>query len=294
MPNEIVELYKQATASSAERAARQDRRQKRRARVSREMRIRPANFLEGSFEEVRSTMNLSRDGLYFLTPHDRYRMGMRLCIAAAAESATGSTWEQVGEVVRVHRRDDGFGVAVALTSPSTRSVSPAGYEPTTYAPANSAPVKKGERRSNSRRPFIASTEVIDVYTGARSQVSTADLSILGCYIDTVTPLPLDATALLQIEKDHATVEFRARVISSHPGSGMGLVFEGITNEQRALLGKWLRGDSAQLAPISSGLPSSAEGNEGSEEDTRFAKLLDVLNRKGILNESDVASLLRDL
>jgi hypothetical protein len=306
MANEILELHKQAVAASA---AQQERRQKRRARVSREMRIQPANFNEGSFEEVRSTLNISRDGLYFLTPHDRYRTGMRLSITAAAECATEGAYEHVGEVVRVHRQVGGFGVAVALASPS-RSVSPASYAPATYAstsyappsatcpPATSASVKRGERRSAVRRPFIASTDVINVYTGERSQVNTADLSTLGCYIDTVAPLPLDTTALLQIERDNAVVEFRARVISSHVGTGMGLVFEGITREQRALLAKWLRGDSAQPASVPKGLHARSESDDEPQdrfaESPRFAKLMDILIKKGVLNESDVASLLRDL
>jgi hypothetical protein len=320
MSNEILELHKKAAAaSSAERVSKQERRQKRRAKVSREMRIRPAHFNDGTFEEVRSTLNVSRDGLYFLTPHDRYRAGMRLRITAAAESSTEGAWEQVGEVVRVHRQGGGFGVAVSLPSPTTKSIGSAGYASAAYpsasyatpsaayatpsviygpATANSTSVKRGERRSATRRPFIASTEVIDVYTGERSQVTTADLSTLGCYIDTVSPLPPDTTVLLQIERDNAVVEFRARVISSQSGTGMGLVFEGITDPQRALLAKWLRGDSEQPASIPAVLPPTTQGDESREdtfgESPRFAKLMEILTRKGVLNEADVASLLREL
>ncbi len=69
-----------------------ERRQRRRARVSREMRIRAADFNDGNFEEVCSTVNFSRDGLYFLTPRDRYRVGMRLRITSAQQLGTQDAW----------------------------------------------------------------------------------------------------------------------------------------------------------------------------------------------------------
>src|ERR1017187_8595668 len=103
MPIASLDLQKQA-APSVTPAARQERRQKARAKVSRKMRIRQADFGDGSFEEVRCTLNMSRDGLCFLTPHDRYHVGMRLRIAPAAEPGTEGAWGSQGNVVRVDRR----------------------------------------------------------------------------------------------------------------------------------------------------------------------------------------------
>jgi len=44
---------------------------------------------------------------------------------------------------------------------------------------------------------------------------------------------------LQIQKENVTNGTPLQVISSHPGSGMGLVFEEIAPEQRSVLAKWL-------------------------------------------------------
>jgi hypothetical protein len=285
MPIVSLELQKQ-TGRSGPPAARQELRRKARARVSREMRIRAADFNDGNFEEVCSTVNFSRDGLYFLTPRDRYRVGMRLRIAAATTRGTEATWENLGKVVRVHREEGRFGVAVFLENHGASGVQ-----------ATSAPANNCERRSGARSHFVASTEIIDVHTGERSRVRTADLSSRGCYIDTLNPLPLAATVRLQVEKENETIEFRAKVVSSHLGSGMGLVFEGVTDEQRSMLAKWLRGKSARLVAGSKVLPEhqkDAESKGQFAEASHFLSLVDVLYRKGILDESDVGSLLRDL
>lgn len=285
MPIISSDIPKQTDSSGAP-AARKELRRKARAKVSREMLIRPADFNEGSFEEVCNTVDFSRDGFYFLTRHDRYSSGMRLRVAPA-EQRSDSAWENFGKVVRVTRRGTGFGVAVALAS-SAASGAPAGAGST---------ANQRERRSAARSPFVATTEILDVQTGECSRVRTADLSTQGCYIDTLNPLPVGATVRLQIEKESDVLEFRGRVVSSHNGSGMGVVFEGMAGEQRAMLAKWLRGTSSVPA-ASFGVKPREEQEveiEGQcEDDPRFLRLVNVLHRKGILNESDVRTLLRGL
>ncbi|PYU36369.1 MAG: hypothetical protein DMG31_01140 [Acidobacteria bacterium] len=272
----------QASSLAAPVAA-QERRQRGRVKVSRELRIRPADSNDGSFEEVRSTLNASRDSFYFFTPHDRYYKGMRLLISPASASLAAAC-EEESEVVRVHRQAAGFGVAAVFSKHSTVS---SGH-------VQSGKPAKNERRCAQRRPFIATTEVIDVRTGARLSVRTADLSTGGCYIDTLNPFPLHTTVWLQIQKESATVEFRAKVTSCHPGSGMGLVFEGITPAQRSALAKWLCKQSAGFESDSPVSPPTKATTDRSEDQPRFARLLDILTRRGVLTESEALSLARDI
>jgi hypothetical protein len=79
---------------------------------------------------------------------------------------------------------------------------------------------------------------------------------------------------------------------------MGLVFEGITGEQRSMIAKWLCGESTASSSGLSALPrhqeEAAEGKGQLPESARFLKLLNILTRKGILSESEARSLLRDL
>jgi len=75
------------------------------------VRIRTADFNDGTFEEVKMTQNASRKALYFITQLDRYYKGMRVRVTSPYDPGAGAAnLEQVGEVARVHRRADGCGV----------------------------------------------------------------------------------------------------------------------------------------------------------------------------------------
>lgn len=268
------------TSTLAAPVVAQERRQRGRVRVSLELRLRAADFSDGSFEEVRSTLNASRDGFYFFTPHDRYYEGMRLLVTPASALST-DTYERAGEVVRAHRRGTGFGVAVVFFKHST-------------APSQSVQQPCEERRHSQRQPFIATTQIIDVRTGGHSWVRTADLSMTGCYIDTLNPFPLDTVVRLQLHKKSATLELCAKVISCHPGSGMGLVFEGITSTQSTTLSNWLCQESVGLESDFVVSQPAEVTEEQFDDQPRFARLLDTLERKGFLSKSEVLSLLRDI
>src|SRR5438034_10493733 len=75
-----------------------ERRRNRRVGVSLQVCLRPLEFSDGSFEEVRTTLNASRSALYFFTKLDRYYKGMRLRITSPYGPFTGSgNWERSEE-----------------------------------------------------------------------------------------------------------------------------------------------------------------------------------------------------
>jgi len=93
-----------------------DRRRIARASVLIPVRIRPARFDDGNFEDVTSTTNVSRGSLNITTWRDSYRPGMRVLITYPYISSSRSTgWEYLAEVVRVNELPDGrFRVVVKL------------------------------------------------------------------------------------------------------------------------------------------------------------------------------------
>jgi hypothetical protein len=91
------------------------------------------------------------------------------------------------------------------------------------------------RRTTPRFTFIAEAEVVGV--GDRSRVS--ELSARGCYVDTINPLPKGTDVRLRISYGCSTCEFPAKVIYTHAGFGMGVVFGELNAEQAATLGVWL-------------------------------------------------------
>src|SRR5258705_2381460 len=82
-----------------------ERRKMRRAGIFLQVRIRPAGFKDGNFDEVRMTQNASRKAIYFFTELNRYYKGMRVRVASPYNSeASAVKLEQNAEVFRVYKR----------------------------------------------------------------------------------------------------------------------------------------------------------------------------------------------
>ena len=152
-----------------------------------------------------------------------------------------------------------------------------------------------ERREARRYGFICPAELMDLAGSTRISARTTDLSLRGCYIDTLNPFPVGTRVRLQLNKNGQRVEFRAEVTSCHMGSGMGLIFERLTPAQTDTVVSWLEGSSSS-GESSFPVAASGETAKGSPKtNARFAaKLLKLLERKGVLTRSEAEELLREL
>ena len=271
----------------------------RRAGISLQIRIRSADFNDGNFGEVRLTQNASRKSIYFFTKLDRYYKGMRVRVTSPYDPSAGAAnLEQVGEVARVHRHDDGYGVAVALlTGLQSTTAQPASVctpaqsasMPAAPAAASTAP---HNRRCGTRSPFIAPVEMVEMRTGARTQARTSDLSLQGCYVDTLNPLPIGAAVRLQIHRAGMILDVLANVSARHAGSGMGLVFGEITETQRAVLESWL--GELGMPPrtrFDDAFPAAKQATPPDPDCA--ARLVQLLVRKGLVSQSEAKEVLSD-
>lgn len=107
-----------------------DRRRAARTSVLIPVRLRPAKFDDGIFEDITSTTNVSRGCLSITTWRESYHPGMRVLLTYPYISASRSTgWEYIGEVLRVSELPDGrFRIVVKLqfvmqSAPSPRLIS---------------------------------------------------------------------------------------------------------------------------------------------------------------------------
>lgn len=55
-----------------------------------------------------------------------------------------------------------------------------------------------ERRKVPRYPFIASAEETDLNSGARVSARVSELSLRGCYLDTLNPFPMGSRIKLLV------------------------------------------------------------------------------------------------
>ena len=96
-----------------------------------------------------------------------------------------------------------------------------------------------ERRIAPRYPMVLSAEVVELPRGARLSARTSDISLTGCYIDTLNPIPQGSEIRLRITHNDEVFEAGGRVVYVSYALGMGVTFTKMTEEQKARLVSWL-------------------------------------------------------
>lgn len=90
-----------------------------------------------------------------------------------------------------------------------------------------------------RRSYDRSRLIVDVFFDGKDTTgvaSTKDISPGGLYMNTQTEIPEGALLLVRIPfREDAQVVSNAVVVYSNPGRGVGLRFQGLSDEARAVL-----------------------------------------------------------
>jgi hypothetical protein len=95
------------------------------------------------------------------------------------------------------------------------------------------------QRCEPRYPFIASAELVEEDSGARMNSRISDLSLNGCYVDTVNPLPGGTLVHLRIFTLTHSFEAPATVVHSQAFMGMGVKFREVQPKYEQVLRLWL-------------------------------------------------------
>ena len=93
--------------------------------------------------------------------------------------------------------------------------------------------QRDERRGHDRARVI-----VDVFfdgKDATGVASTRDLGPGGLYLNTQAELPQGALLLLRIPFGKTQIVVNAQVVYCNPGRGVGLQFQGLSDENRELL-----------------------------------------------------------
>jgi hypothetical protein len=95
-----------------------ERRRNRRIRLGQPFKVRPSDPRDAHFEEISTTKNVSRDGLYFLSKNKAFYEGMRLFITLPFHRPIDPLdQEYIGQVTRIENLPDANrGIAVQLIS----------------------------------------------------------------------------------------------------------------------------------------------------------------------------------
>ncbi len=103
-----------------------------------------------------------------------------------------------------------------------------------------------ERRKYSRYPCRGTVRVRALDTQVQFDGNIADLSPEGCYIEMLTPFPIDTPVEAHLDVKGAQFAVTGEVRINHPGMGMGVHFTEIAPAERAkleaLLGRLAAGE----------------------------------------------------
>jgi hypothetical protein len=93
------------------------------------------------------------------------------------------------------------------------------------------------RRAQARFSCRLGAEVYLTGTSVPHHCCLTDLSSGGCYMEVSLPLPQGSTVEILVRTYEMKLRLRGTVQSTHPGYGMGILFELNTKEQRESVGK---------------------------------------------------------
>jgi hypothetical protein len=98
------------------------------------------------------------------------------------------------------------------------------FDPLDPSSGKQAPAGGGsERRRDPRYPLVAEARIADIGSSTEIKLRTSDLSITGCYLDTVSPLPNGIDIVVKISRDDGLFETVRKVVYVHPGMEWGCV-----------------------------------------------------------------------
>lgn len=114
-----------------------------------------------------------------------------------------------------------------------------------------------EKRRSARYKCEGSAEVREQGCEVRTWATFADISLHGCYVEAQATYPPGTVLNLKLEADGFCVESKGVVRVTYPYLGMGISFEGISEESRSSLRQLVSRLSHRGVAIGSGNAASA-------------------------------------
>lgn len=154
-----------------------------------------------------------------------------------------------------------------------------------------------ERRKLARYSFIATAEAVELRSQTRVTGRCSDLSMGGCYVDTLAPFSVGSHLRINIQHDSREFQAKAVVAYAHPSMGMGITFTEVKEDSRDVLRFWiadLSGESiAEPEPVRTPAVavSSVDSDSNSHMRLVLNELITLLVRKKIITEMEGAELL---
>jgi len=171
-----------------------------------------------------------------------------------------------------------------------------------------------ERRKFPRRTCRLEAQVSTAHSSEKVAGKVTDISLGGCYVEMLSPLPLGCTIEVAIDLEGEELQATGNIRSSQTGFGMGVSFTGMSPADFERLRKFIPPETATSPASNNGaqLPrqpredpqrgeivsgamhrahSAAQSSNGATADSATAQALEAvvraLLRKGVLSREDL-------
>ena len=142
-----------------------------------------------------------------------------------------------------------------------------------------------------RHPFITGAEVTDLASGSRFSTRTTDLSFGGCFVDTMMPFTVGSNVHVTIAKSGEQLDVDGTVVFAQIGLGMGIAFNQVPEDQKALLEAWL-GTKAPDGVIAASFSETVKELGGKEINREaVVRLVRLMILKGILSSDEASAIM---
>jgi hypothetical protein len=147
-----------------------------------------------------------------------------------------------------------------------------------------------ERRSANRHPLVVTAEAEELTTGIKLPGRISDLSVYGCYLDTLNPFSSGTRIRIHLTKGNEAFQSLALVIYAHDGLGMGISFTDVNPGAQEILKRWLAAPPgikpAAMSSHSFQNPVPGAGGD-SLKTVQFERLVQILANKGVLTQEEL-------
>jgi hypothetical protein len=96
-----------------------------------------------------------------------------------------------------------------------------------------------ERRSVPRYPFSGRAVVLEPLTQVQLPAQVSEISVKGCYLESLDGLPKNTVVQILIHRDDSTFESWGRVVYVHSGVGTGIAFFDTVPGQQKTIERWV-------------------------------------------------------
>lgn len=158
-----------------------------------------------------------------------------------------------------------------------------------------------DRRIHPRYFLTADAEVVEPRTRTRFTGRATDISVGGCYLDTLSPLPVGTAIYIRLTRGDETFQSKASITYFLTGMGLGLSFMETLADQSAILSRWIAHLSGQpiadtqlasqdmFAPVKQEAAANASGWR-----EVIGELVKLLATKQVLTEAEATAIRRKI